>query len=62
MGNAFSRKGDLSSAIKCYEKGIENDPSALNIYATLGLALAENGNFDAALKYLSKSLTNPNNG
>ena len=29
----------------------------MNIYAALGVALAENGNFDAALKYLSKSLT-----
>lgn len=54
-GNDFLDQGDLQGAIDCYQKAVAADPNSGDAYTSLGYALKEAGNLEAARGALQKA-------
>lgn len=57
MGDRHLAKGQAADAVKSYEQAVLFDPSLASAHANLGLALAQQRDFDRALASLKKAFT-----
>jgi tetratricopeptide (TPR) repeat protein len=56
LGVALYDAGDISEAIKQYEKAIQIDPNHPDVYNNMGNALFKHGDTDKSIQYFQKSL------
>jgi predicted O-linked N-acetylglucosamine transferase (SPINDLY family) len=55
-GNEFLDRGDLPNAINCYRKAVASDPNSLDAHTSLGFALKELGELEAAQQVLDSAV------
>jgi len=55
-GNELLDRGDLQSAIACYQKAVASDPDSVDAHTSLGYALKEVGEFAAARTALQRAV------
>jgi tetratricopeptide (TPR) repeat protein len=57
LGNLFFQTDDLTNAVKFFEQAVEKFPDYRRAQKNLGFALVRSGQFDAAVKPLSRTLS-----
>jgi tetratricopeptide (TPR) repeat protein len=56
LGSALLEKGDIDSALRCYQRAIDLDPKNPRAHNNLGNALKEKGDIDGALRCYQRAI------